>query len=274
MKGLAFSVVCACLSLTPAIAATHGGLSPSLTLTDYQPYSNGSYFAFVAPFGKGSFRYGRDYTESLTINAGSAFGLGPTNATLSWSWPTNGTGDVYSFLALDYGNYDNTTPKTPISPVQIANLSTLSQTHSVSIGGTTTGFDVITDFFLTTASGNLSTKVNEVEIFYHSPAYIQNYMSFACGQTNVGTYTDANNQAGKVCIYTTANGGTAPDIVIAPTNNADLFSNTVDLAAMLRWLVTQGTVSNSLWFNGLAFGVEVNQQSGSAAIAAFSVNYH
>lgn len=244
----------ALLTAVPANAQT--------TVGDASAYASGSYLAYLAPFGKGLMIDGIGYSEAMIVQPGSF----PANTSMLWNWPAN-TNGIVNFLAIDFGDYNNTVVPTPITPKKLMNISTLNETHSLTLSGSVTGYDAIIDFFTTSAPGSNSTKQHEVEILLHTPTYAAAYVA---SLTPIGTYTDANGLAWTVV----ADKVRLPhDIIFMPANQADVLTGSIDIKAMIAWLMSKSWVGGGEYFNGLGLGIEVQQGIGAASINSFSVNY-
>ncbi len=238
----------------------------TVTLSDRQPYTKGAYFAWIAPWGAGTLREGRDYSETVTIDP-SGF---PNQSAMRWSWPGNppkSTG-VYTFLALNFGDYYGTAVQAPIAPRRLTEITALSQTHAFEIAGTRDGYDVVTDYFLTAEAGRHERHLFEIEVFWHTPPYTKGYVESVA---QLGTYTDAQGRAWTVAKSPPGEHG--PAILFMPAGAGTLKRATVDLQAMHVWLITRGVLTGREWFNGLAFGVEVRQDGGSMKVDELAMTY-
>lgn len=233
-------------------------------INDNEAYSVGPYLAYIAPFNKGVLVQGRDYSESITIRRDRF----PGGTHFTWRWPDAAAkAGIYDFSAIDFGDYNNTVVPTPVPPRPVGLINTLSETHDATFGGQIDGFDVIDDFFLTGQPGDNATNAFEIEVFLHTPGYSADYVS---GAKQIGTFE------GSGVVWTVAVDRPAdhvPDILFMPRDRADLGHCTIDLKAMLAYLVTNGTIPETVYFNGMAFGTETQRGSGSMDVAAFSIDY-
>lgn len=236
--------------------------STPVVLSDSQAYQSGAYTAYIAAFNTGGLVNGVGYTEQITLDP-SQF---PNALNASWSFPTTSVASIKTFIAVDYGDYYNTTPLASVAPAQIANIGTLTETTNFTLAGNLQGFDVITDMFLTSAAGDNSTNAAEVEVFLHTPSYSASWIS---SLTQLGTVTISGIQ------WTVAESidSGQPDLLFMPTSQQDVAANTIDINAMLQYLVNKGAISGSLYFNGLATGVETDSGSGSLTLNNMSVSY-
>lgn len=232
------------------------------TLGDRQAFQSGPYTGFMSPWGAGSLVFPA-YGEAMLVDPASF----PNDVMLVWNWPNAPPpSGVYNFLAIGYGNYDNTTPQTPIVSQQVQHITTLEGTHAFSLLGNLADCDVLYDFFTTSTINGGGTQQHEISIYVHTPAYTAGYIESVPLKSS---YTDANG-----LIWTAAlNKALSPHcVLLMPTNGQDV-TNPVDLHAMLTFLMGIGWIGGGEYFNGLGFGAEVQQGVGAMAIEAFSVAY-
>ncbi|MDR3449258.1 MAG: Ig-like domain-containing protein, partial [Alphaproteobacteria bacterium] len=235
---------------------------PYVTLYNNQVYNSGSYSVYIAPFNVGSLVYGKDYSETMQLDSSSP----NSGVTANWSFPTITAGNIKSFLHIDYGDYNYGSPQKPIASSKIKDITTLSESINFTMSGNTQGSDVIMDLFLTKVAGQSSTNAAEVEVLLHSPTYSQTWVA---SLHQLGSFT-TNGVTWKVAETTIAGN---PDYVFMPANGADVTSGTINVNAMLQYLVAHGGLNSSLYFNGLANGVETSSGSGSWTMNNFSVDY-
>jgi hypothetical protein len=238
-------------------------MSVAIKLTDGQIYQYGSYTDYIAAYNKGGLVEGADYSESISLSKLDD----PNQVTMSWDWPTETTPSIRSFLAVDYGNYDNTAAATPIASSKISDIAKLTDKISLSLSGDTAGFNVIDDLFLTNAAGGNSAHADEVELFLHASTAAAQWIASAktIGEVKISGVTWE--------VAVTTNGCGIPDYLIAPANGQDVTSGTIDLKAMLNYLVSNAGLSSGLYFNGMALGVETLSGDGSLQIKDDSVSY-
>jgi hypothetical protein len=238
-------------------------LSPKV-IHDNEAYPAGAYLAYIAPFNKGALIYDRDYTESITVDAA----VFPAQSLFSWRWPdTPASAGVYGFSAIDFGDYNNTAVPTPIPARRVGQIRTLNETHDASFAGLLEGFDVIDDLFLTGAPDDNTTNLFEVEVFLHTPRYSADYVR---GTRRIGNFVGAG------IIWTVAideSAGHIPDILFMPHDRSDIGSGTVDLRAMLAYLVDARVIPATVYFNGFAFGTETQRGAGEMRVTAFAASY-
>lgn len=257
-----------CVPVTTVSAAEPGGRA--VILDDNQAYTKGSFTAFMAPFNKGKLKAGTDYTERFELDPVRF----PGNSFVSWHWPAaRADGPIRGFIAVDYGDYENTTPEAPIQSAKVDDIDRLSCDYQLSLDGDVSSFDVIIDFYLTsiraTADDDFdkSTKF-EVEIFLHTPDYAKSY---ADSVPPVGTFISKSGVVWNVSRDPTAPHG--PDILFYPSDQADIPTGNIDIKAMLSWLKSQNVITGREYFNGLALGVEPRQLDGTLAVHDLRVRY-
>lgn len=235
----------------------------AVTLSDKQLYNQGRYSAYVTPFNVGSLTYGSDYTETLQFTSGSLL----SSATANWSFPTTSSTGIKSFLSIDYGDYLNTAPPITVTSSRISDITTLAEGINFTMSGNLQGFDVITDMFLTKTAGKNTTNAAEVEILLHSPTFSQNWVAYLPSLGSVTIYGITWNVA-----KATLSSG-LPDYIFMPVNGADVASGGINIKTMLQYLVSNGSLNSSLYFNGLATGVEPSSGSGTWTMNNYGVTY-
>ena len=237
----------------------------TVTVFDSQSYSRGYYSAYIAPFNKGSYAFGVDYEESITLSA-TQF---PSGSLFAWSWPEIPCAQgVFNFSAIDFGNYYNTVVPTPITPRRVRDLVVLRETHEMTLSGELQNFDAIDNFFLSEVAGDDGTHAFEIEVFLHTPGYSENFIRHA---KQIGTFTGS----GKTWIVAEAISTSAviPDILFMPSDQADITRGTIDLRGMLDYLVSRGVIKDTLYVSGFALGTETRKGKGALDLAAFSADY-
>ena len=239
-------------------------MTSTVTIPDATNWTKGAYLAYLAPWGAGSLVQGTDYWDRLTLSAD----LFPNSVNMTWKWPDTppAASGVYNFNAISFGNSYNSIVQTPITPLQVKSIGTLTQAHSLTLGGDTSKYNVITDFWLTEKASDFDHRLFEVEVFQHAPA---SSSSWANSLTQLGTYAGSGH-TWQVAI--SPNSG-LPDIVFLPKDTSDVLSGPIDIKSMLDWLVSHHVISGNEYFNGLAMGAEVIQGTGSIRVNNFDVDY-
>jgi hypothetical protein len=269
MNTLAATSVCTLAALvvtgTAAAAGPEACDAKPVKLKDRQPYTVGPYLSYLAPWNKGELAEGVDYAECLGIERSTY----PDGQVIGWAWPNaapkkNG---VYNFLAVNFGNYDHTATQQRIAPRQVGEIVELKQFVDLSIDGDPQHFDVIDDFFLTSAPGDSDAKLFEVEVLLHSPSFAIRY---AHSVAPIGAFA-----AGGRDWYATVDWRpkSTPDILVLPRGEGDVLKGAVDLKAVLDYLIEANILTGKEYFNGMGLGVEVGQGAGALAVNKLATTY-
>jgi Glycosyl hydrolase family 12 len=227
--------------------------------------ATGSYTLDNSTWNVGNLVNGRDFTETITVDDPNTPNM---NTTFSWNFPNvPAGGNVYSFPAIHYGQDYSMTAATHITPEQVNNIKTLTVSSNISLSGQTDQYDAIVDGFLTsTPNGGLESANTEFEIYLHTPTTTKGWI----GGLPQHTFTDSQ---GIQWIIAGGGGSAGKQIAFAPANFQDLTNVTVDLKALLQAAVADGVISGTDYFNGLAFGNEPREGTGSMTVHSFQVNY-
>jgi hypothetical protein len=238
---------------------------PTLTLSaNSASYGDATYLAYNSTWNRGSLVNGTDFTQTISVPVASF----PNSTVLTWSWPnTPATYNAYSYPSIMYGYYQSgiAAPILPTSK-QVSAISTLTLAHNISVTGDGTKYDVSYDGYLTSAADG-STYLFEVFICLHTPSYLSSYIN---GLSPLYTYTDANSFVWTIGVKS----GTTPEILVMPQDASDILVKTIDLKAMFAFMISQGIIAGTEYFNGIGIGAEPQQGSGSATINSFNVNYN
>jgi Bacterial Ig-like domain len=202
-------------------------------------------------------------TESLILDDS----LFPNSVAMYWTWPSETKPSITSFAAVDYGNYADGTPATPILSSRLSDITTLTEYHGFTAAGALSGYNVIDDMFLTSVAGGDNAHAAEVEVLYHTPVNSQAWIS---SLTQIGSVEVSNV---KWIVSEGPNERGVPDYVFSRANNQDLGAGEFNIKDMLDYLVSTGAVSGNLYFNGMAFGVETDSGSGSLHLNTYMVDY-
>lgn len=237
--------------------------TPLVELSDNEEFSRGPYLAYMSPWNKGNLVINKDYAESITLDP-TTF---PNGTKIKWDWPAKPAEGIYNFLAIDFGNENETIVQKPIPPRRVKDLKDLSQEFELTATGLLNGFDVISEFYLTQKPGSFENKLFEIEVFLHTPAYSYQYVS---GSTPIGNYSGSGIDWFVSIDHGAPNG---PDILFMPSDRRDVLSGHLDFKSMLDWLVNKKVISGNEYFNGMAVGVEVRQGGGSLSYEKLEIIY-
>ena len=238
----------------------------SRQMTDLTGYSAGQYQSFLAPWNKGNYIQGRDYTECIGYDEATF----PNRQVIAWNWPAQPprTRGVYNFLAVDFGNYFDTPVKEPIPPKAIADIKLLRQSFALVFHGDPQSYNVIQNMFLTSAPGDMKRRLFEIEIFLRTPNPSAQYVRSA---TPIGTF-EISGQRWVATIDWRHHRG-LPDILIVPENLEDIPVASIDVKAFLDRLTKARILTGREYFNGIGLGVEVLNGSGSVVFDNLSTKY-
>ena len=208
------------------------------------------------PWNNGSLVNGTDYTQTLTANS-STF---PDGTVISWNWGSHINSDnVWGYPEVVYGaqagiwqSADGQGPQ----PIQIKNLTALTGTYNVSIGGSTDNFDVLWETQLTSAP--FSGQEVEFSIMPHSPSYDTQYITSLPDQYQY-------NEAGLSATIAVTSNGSYPYVIVLP-NQGDMLSGTVDIKSILDFLTAKGVLTGNEYIQGFEMGAEPQTGSGSLTI--------
>ena len=255
--------------VAPNLSGQQGSPPPAFqTLYDDAPFQKGAYTAFMAPFNVGSLRYHRDYDEKVVVDKATF----PNDTSISWAYPPDhAASSIKSFLAVDYGNYNHTNAPEPVASSMVDKIKTLQLNVAMMMAGYLEGYDVIVDYYLTSKKGDLDTKIIEVEIALHAPSFFKRY---ADSVRTIGFYKSADGAIWKLSLdeHAAMMQG-KPDILIYPTDGLDRLGISLDIQAIHRFLVGRNVLNGTEYFNGLALGVEPQQQGGTLTVKILDVAY-
>lgn len=215
------------------------------------------WIVFNNTWGSTDFTYGKDYKMTASYDLEN-MALGTT---FTWDYGaarysyTKVLGYPSVMFGYDtFGNAGYVSDRSNSLPVQISNLDALKTTFDVDWGGDKAGYDVSYDIWLTNKpNGIWSDITNEVMIWLHKG-------DMGIFGTQVGTYTDGNYSAKiyHVGTYTAL----IPD--------KDYKAGDIDVADVLKKLVSLGIVSTSEYVNQIDLGAEPWKGSGSLSIKSLS----
>lgn len=224
-----------------------------------QATENNGWIVFNNTWGSTDFTYGKDYKMTATYDANAM----TTGTTFTWDYGaprydyTKVLGYPSVMFGFDtFGNAGYTSDRSMTLPVQINKLDSLTSKYDVNWGGEKAGYDVAYDIWLTNKpNGIWSDITNEVMIWLHKG-------DMGTWGNLVGTYTDGNYSAKIYHIGT----------YTALVPDKDYTAGTVDIADVLKKLVSLGIVSTSEYVNQIDLGAEPWKGSGSLTINKLDIN--
>jgi hypothetical protein len=250
-------------SSPPATDPAHSA-APATLSADWATSNTdaGPYWAMNSTWNENGLVNGTGFTQSLTMENPDSPNIGTT---ITWNWPNTPAGyNVYSYPAVFYGDYAGfNAPANNVTAEQINSLKTLTLSQNVSFSGNTDQYDGMYDGYTTSKpDGDSSTVQHEVEVYIHSPGYVQDWIE------NLPQHQFTDSQGLQWTIATQGN-----IVIFAPSDFRDLTNYTTDLKGLLQAAVADGVMSGSEYFNGIALGNEPREGSGSMTINSLTVNY-
>jgi hypothetical protein len=203
---------------------------------------------------------GLGYTVTGTYN--------PSNLTsaLTYSWnfgalPADGYYWVHAFPDIGFGQdawTKTTTAYAKPFPLSIANLSTYKVNYDVNFGGTTDGYNVAFEMYLTSsAQGGANTITNEVMVWIHTGGWKP-------AGSPVGSFSDSN-YSGQIYSYPVYESGLHFNYTAVLANSDDP-SGTIDLKAIMQKLEALGIIKGSEYISNIQLGAEIAAGKGSLTI--------
>jgi len=259
-------VVAVLLSASGAMAgALEDGTATSADWATYQSGNSPGWWAIQNPWNKGSLVNGKDFTQTVTVNT-STF---PNASAINWSWPNYAnSSNVWGYPEVVYGSqagwWQSPDGKGP-TPVQIKNLTALTGSYNMSISGNTDEFDVLWETHLTSAPN--SGPIIEFAILAHTPSYFTAYLK----KVSVPKYSYTNGGFSATIIVT--NNGSQPYLIILPAQG-DMLAATVDIKAILDFLISKAVLTGDEYIEGFEMGTEPQKNTGTLIINSISYNWN
>jgi Ca2+-binding RTX toxin-like protein len=205
-------------------------------------------------WGRGDMVNGVDFTQSVTFDSATT----PDGTVIAFDWgPGPADGRVLSYPELstgwnpwvELGNRDNT--------ARIGDIDQYLITYDTDISGELANFNTAIDIWLTsTPNGDATTITKEIIITLHEP----DPTTFP----EAPVYTDPGGYSGPVVVYEDIGNGIHTWDLIGVVGPFGGEAGTIDLAAMLQFLVAEGIISADDYIGGFEFGNEVYARPGGA----------
>jgi hypothetical protein len=221
-------------------------------------YLNGWYTTTNA-WGSSALKYGTDYTiggtyDSSNITKGVSF---------TWNFgalPSNP--DAYEILAYPSINYGQDPWDTAIDPAEqpfplkISDIQKFDASYNVSYGGQTQGYNVSFDLYVSNnPTGGQAAITDEIMVWMHTGGFNPG--------TPITSYTDGNGNAGQIYNFWADGLGWEYSAFLT---NSDTPAGTIDVAGLLKKLVSLGIISSSEYVEKIDIGAEVAAGSGNLTI--------
>lgn len=238
----------------------------TIVVPDSTNFTLGRYLAYAAPYSleraaQSKFVRGKDYLDTIEVRPSSF----PSGSTLRWRWPDRLSGSgAYGYMQLTFGNYDGGKPEVPVAPIRARDIRRFSQTYQVSLAGAPSGFNVLTEFYLTTRAGVAASKYEEIGFFANLSDDGQRFFDTA---RLVGTWTD---DAGRQWICRSIQAGSAHEYIMF-YSGGQVLSGRLDMKSAIDWLASKDEVDLDHYVNGLAIGVEPVRGVGAMAVPHWNV---
>lgn len=236
-------------------------------LADQVFFARNSYFAYASPWCaviNPTLAIGRDLADTISVVPATF----PNDVVISSKAPAGdpnsyGCG-VYGYNHIGFGNYDGSTLPTPVTSRQVKDITALAMQVEITDQQSDGQYNILNEFYLTSSAGNAAAKVVEIGFFLHaSPASI----AFAKKGTGLGVFTDVS---GRRWTVTKA----AKFVMLVPVDGNDVTSATIDGRGVMAFLVANGIITGTEWFNGAALGVEPVRGSSTVSIGQWTVTYN
>lgn len=255
------------LAITAALWATPCA-SQMLVRHDGEWASQWKYLVYAAPWcakSHPSLVYNRDYQDEISWQSGQM----PNNIKIKWRWPAASARPAdcgaYGYNFVAYGNYDGGYTKVGIPAKQVRAISELTVSYAVDVQATAANFNGLFEFFLTNASGRTDQKAVEIGWLWHAPPKTREW---AATGYKIGTFTD---RYGKRWTVTANNTGVAGLYIVFIPEGGSQLTGSFDVKGGLAFLKTGKFISDQLWFNGAAMGVEPLGGSGTTVVRSLKV---
>jgi Ca2+-binding RTX toxin-like protein len=234
------------------------------TLTgNFQEVTQGVFRLNNNTWGVGDRVNGTDFTQTISYD--------PANLTrdvqMDWAYGDNPDGNILGYPEIAFGFKPWSQDGPDFMVTKVSDLRELEITTDIDIGGETGGFNVAYDLWLTdTPKGGPGDISTEVMVWMHKG-------DFGGGEVPFATYTTADYTAE---VYTT-DGFQSGDIAtwryIAVIIDGDRLDGTIDMDAILRFLVQKGLVSGDEYLTGVELGAEVQKGTGSLDLNSLDYSF-
>ncbi|MFT8244070.1 hypothetical protein [Roseomonas sp. BN140053] len=262
------------------LVSAAAGADGALLRTNFQSFTTGSYGGYAGIWYLNldpTLGLGRnaiedvDYTSNLVVYPSSF----PNNTTVRWRVPNRPPtkAGVYGYLLLHYGNYQQSSVQSAITPRPLTGITDLTTQTAFTYSGQYNRHDeagILHEMWLTSEARGNGQSVDEyakfeLGCFLRTARTTVAYMNRS---TQVGTYHDGIREWTIAVDYTLQ----VPFIMLRPTDRADVVGE-VMWVGIFRYLMQKGILTGGEFFNGLAVGVEPRQGQGSVTFDRFEVRY-
>lgn len=248
------------IPLLAALVVSSRSGAEIVAIRDAVNYTKGCWGAYNSPWGAGRLVRDVDYADATTIDT-AAFPNG--GQIISWYWPKvpNVAQGVYSYNAIDYGDYDAGPVKGCVPPRQIKSIGTLKLSYAVKWTYTLGDFNLLAEMYAYSGPTSASTKIAEIGFL---PRASTSALAYAKGGKLLGTFTDGSQRAWAVWQRDKY-------AMFVPSDQVTF--GTLDFLGALNFLRSRKVLTGNEYFTGLGFGVEPTFGGGSLHIESLNVTY-
>jgi Ca2+-binding RTX toxin-like protein len=230
---------------------------------NFQEVTQGVFRLNNNTWGVGDRINGTDFTQTISYDPADL----TRDVQMDWAHDDNPDGNILAYPEIAFGFKPWSQDGPDFMVTKVSDLRELEITTDIDISGQTGGFNVAYDLWLTgTPKGGAGDITTEVMVWTHKG-------DFGAGDKSVATYTTADYTAQ---VYTT-DGFTSGDIAtwryVAVVIDGDRLDGTIDMDAILRFLVQKGLVSGDDYLTGVELGAEVQKGSGSMDINSLDYTF-
>lgn len=229
----------------------------TITLQDRENFYQGSYLAYASPwstFVDTAMKRGEDFFDTITVNPETF----PDGTVINSRWPTlrpMKTG-VWGYHAVSFGRYDGGDPPEKVEPKQVKAIEQLVQCFKFSYKNSP-NFNLLNEFYLTSAPGDTKAKVIEIGFFLHLPP--NGGFDELSAKTKITRFKDSSY---RDWVITRGE----KFVTIFPEDGRDVTEGTIDVREFLKVLIDNGVITGNEWFNGIAFGMEPTRGGGQTEL--------
>jgi Ca2+-binding RTX toxin-like protein len=217
-------------------------------------------------WGAGPLQFGSDYTQTVTYDPDT----GPAGTRFDFAWPAADTWRVYGYPELATGWNPWIEQGGDALTTRADNLRSLTVDYDVTLAGDTDSYNIAIDMWLTDRpNGDRGDITTEVLITLHEP--------LPGAPDDAPVYTDPGGFRGRLAVYEGLTSGNVTWDLVAIEALNSVPAGSIDLGALMRWLIGQGVVNAADHVGGFEFGAEVyavpQGSSGSVTVNALDFDF-
>jgi hypothetical protein len=217
-------------------------------------------------WGAGALQFGSDYTQTVTYDPDTT----PGGLRFDFDWPAADTWRVYGYPEIATGWNPWLEQGGDALTARVDNIRTLQVDYDVTLGGDSDSYNIAIDMWLTDRpNGDRGDITTEVLITLHEP--------LPGAPDDAPVYTDPGGFRGRLAVYEGLTSGRVTWDLVAIEALNSVPAGSIDLGALMRWLIGQGVVDASDHVGGFEFGAEVyavpQGSSGSVTVNALDFDF-